>query len=120
MMVQSMTSKEVYQGGIGERSYDEANLTRAWGTEPLAVNEIVVKAALKIYPNPASTSITVSSGSNTISKIEIIDIQGRVVLSETALSAPKVQVNISDLAAGSYILKAHTAAGIETEKLVIK
>lgn len=120
MMVQSMTSKEVYQGGIGERSYDEANLTRAWGTEPLAVNEIAVKEALKIYPNPASTSITVSSASNTISKIEIIDIQGRVVLSETALSAPKVQVNISDLAAGSYILKAHTAAGIETEKLVIK
>ncbi len=63
-----------------------------------------VKEALVVYPNPASTLLTVQSNNNTvIDSITITDLMGKVVLTQTTNTN---QVNVAPLASGTYFLEA--------------
>ena len=86
----------------------------------LSVDEILTEhTLLTVYPNPANDFINLESNYTPIQKIEIYDIQGRLVLSqivrETLL---QYHLNISELSSGSYLLKATTNQGIESIKII--
>ncbi|WP_298223882.1 T9SS type A sorting domain-containing protein [Flavobacterium sp.] len=58
-----------------------------------------------IAPNPAKTILTIQTNNNlTIDKIILSDISGKTVMTQT--SAPNNQVNVEQLAAGMYLIKA--------------
>lgn len=72
---------------------------------------------LEIYPNPASESITVDPGSyDEIMRIEIFDLQGRIVHSEIARGITSLPV--VHFAAGTYVLRG-TSNGKQGTKIIM-
>ncbi len=70
---------------------------------------------IHIYPNP-STGIFNIEGDG-LQKIEVIDIYGQVILSKE-IKNTNLQVDLSDKAAGAYLLRVVTVDGIVTHKLI--
>jgi hypothetical protein len=60
---------------------------------------------VSLYPNPANNQITIAtSGNNTITKMSIVDIMGRVILQEDVNATSKA-VNVSSLTSGVYFAR---------------
>jgi hypothetical protein len=74
---------------------------------------------IQVYPNPASTQLTIDAGSNwnIVSALELYDLSGRRVWSER-VNARTTLVNLSNFSEGIYILKMNGTAG--RKKIVIR
>ena len=72
---------------------------------------------LKVYPNPTGGEFTVELNSGSVKTIEVIDLTGRVVLTNTSANE-KVNVNINALAKGVYYVKVTSDSAIEVIKVV--
>ncbi|TND05064.1 MAG: PKD domain-containing protein [Bacteroidetes bacterium] len=77
------------------------------------VDEQPVSAA--VYPNPATTEITLSLGDAGADKIELFDFRGKLVREITVAGSNQVSISISDLAGGIYLVR--IIRGAETESL---
>lgn len=87
------------------------------GTEEFEAN------AFKVYPNPASTSLTVlSNGNYDEMTIEIVDLGGRVVFSDaTQMSAGITRtIDVSTLTKGLYMINVYNATQSTSFKIVIE
>lgn len=72
--------------------------------------EMTANSGLNLYPNPTSQQLTVqSTGDLSIQRIEIVDMNGKRVLSESPLTS-NVTLNVSSLAAGQYFVEVKTAS----------
>jgi hypothetical protein len=92
------------------------------GTAVTGVNEAsVIDNSLKVYPNPAKESLTVSFTSTSGAEVSLTDIVGNKVFS-TSASAGDSQtiVNTSGLTTGMYILNVTTDNGKTARKISIK
>ena len=87
-------------GGLGFYSSDTI----------ISVNETLFND-IQVYPNPASTQLTIDTGSNwnNVSAIELYDLSGRRVWSER-VNARTTLVNLSNFSEGIYILKLNGTA----------
>lgn len=104
--------------------YAVANMADC-ASEPLAVTahfnldvDGVTKTEIKVYPNPASTTVTIS-GASVIEHISLFNMLGQEVISDTP-NALTTQVDISALQPGAYLVKVKTIAGTGTIKLLKK
>lgn len=82
-------------------------------------------SAMKLYPNPANNNVNVevASTENTNGLMTITNLMGQVVSSQSvALNNGNnlVNVNISNLTSGIYMLSIKTNKGTSTQKLVVK
>lgn len=95
-------------GGLGFYSSDTL----------IAVNETFFDD-IQVYPNPASTQLTIDAGSNwnTVSSFELYDLGGRKIWSER-LNARTTLVNLSNFSEGIYILKLNGTA--VRKKIVVR
>lgn len=95
-------------GGLGFYSSDTL----------MAVNETFFDD-IQVYPNPASTQLTIDAGSNwnTVSSFELYDLGGRKIWSER-LNARTTLVNLSNFSEGIYILKLNGTA--VRKKIVVR
>lgn len=73
---------------------------------------------LRIYPNPTSDLITVSSGKKSIQNIDIIDTMEKLVFKESNLNKKETNLDLSSLSSGVYYIRLSTSKGIVTQKLV--
>jgi hypothetical protein len=66
---------------------------------------------IQVYPNPASTQLTIDAGSNwnTVSALELYDLSGRRVWSE-GVNSRITLINLSNFSEGVYILKLNGTA----------
>jgi len=71
----------------------------------------------RVFPNPASDSWNISTPNNTIKSVEIYNVLGRRVLSNT-YNSDQAQVSVGSLASGIYIARLNTQAGTKTIKLI--
>ena len=71
-----------------------------------------------LYPNPATTSLTVISSFH-LHKIEIFSADGRLILA-TQAKGVSTTVDISGLAPATYIVRVTTSSGTTTKRLVKK
>lgn len=104
------TTTQDYFSGIapGMGSFDFSTLTITEAEFP--------NVGLKIYPNPAKDVVYIKSDSP-LTKVELFDILGKQVLTSTA---PEQELKIDHLKAGVYFVKAYTAKGNVTKKMVIE
>jgi hypothetical protein len=86
---------------------------------PVNTTNNISAQKLVLYPNPASSSVTVSIGSGIIETLSILSLEGKEVMTLTA-GKNSILVNTQSLAKGIYVLSAQTRTG-ETfiEKLII-
>ncbi|MEW4925188.1 T9SS type A sorting domain-containing protein [Algibacter sp. 2305UL17-15] len=78
-------------------------------------SDLFNKTSFKVYPNPASDVLNISS-SNPIEKMEMYNVIGGKVMQ----SSNTKQFNIERLKSGIYLLKVFSTNGSATKKIVIK
>ena len=95
---------------------------RATATENLlGVNDIdnTLSQSIKLYPNPATDVINLAvANSLTINKLEIIDMNGRVIKSLSIGNVKKKEINISELNSGIYLMNIYSTDGKVTKRIV--
>jgi pectin methylesterase-like acyl-CoA thioesterase len=81
-------------------------------------------SSLSVYPNPAQGRLTVElAGYRQATELSLLNALGQVVLTRTltaAESAAPQQLSLSGLAAGVYVLRAATAGGLDTRRVVVR
>ncbi len=88
-------------------------------TTVIGVKELVANSALTISPNPANTTVSISSTTD-LEKVEIINLTGQVLISEAA-NAKTHRLNVEGLANGVYFVKVYNnSEQVVLKKLVIQ
>ncbi|WP_299098499.1 T9SS type A sorting domain-containing protein [uncultured Winogradskyella sp.] len=76
-------------------------------------------SSLKVYPNPATSNLTIKSGDQTqIDSVELYNILGSKVLSTSSLVNDSI--NVSEMASGVYLLKVNAGSKSVTKRIVIE
>lgn len=91
-------------------------------TEPFiatSVEDIAVANSISLFPNPANNVVTISAPQN-ITKINIYDVAGKLVMGNSFAQAGNITLNIDALTNGIYILQLHTVKGNVVSKKLIK
>ena len=76
------------------------------------------KSNLKVYPNPATSNITIESNS-AIERVSVYNILGQEVLSKSP-KANNTTLDISNLQKGTYLVKTTSEGKTETTKVIKK
>lgn len=78
-----------------------------------------VKQAISIYPNPTSDLLNVKiEGSESISAVKIIDLNGREVFVKSFNGVNDAQINVSDLTSGMYLINITSGEQTTTRKFL--
>lgn len=133
-VLSAATSVDVAEFDFAVASGTTATLTNAASNQFLVDNVkatlVAVEALLDVdtntissnefslYPNPTKGLVSISNSSALINSIEITDLNGRVVKSITDASNLNVEVNISDLSSGVYMMKIVSEKGTITKKVI--
>lgn len=75
----------------------------------------ITNLQVSIYPNPAATSINISSALE-LTKVEVFDLLGKRVLETLQTS----QIKVDHLPAGLYLVKVYGIDGSATKKIIIE
>ena len=78
--------------------------------------DIANSVVIKVYPNPAKESVTISGKG--IIKYSIIDQIGKVILSKHTPQMQEVVLDISKLSRGIYFLETLSSKGLIRTKLI--
>lgn len=80
----------------------------------------VMAGAVSIYPNPATSEITIALTKSMNAEIRIFDISGKLLVFEAqTLINSKHNVNVSSLTSGVYFVRINSEEGSVTKKLLI-
>jgi len=78
----------------------------------LSVNENNNQIQISVFPNPATDIITIQSESiNSFSKVEVIDVQGKICIEQNFSDATQYKLNTLTLSNGSYNIRITTDKG---------
>ena len=89
----------------------------------ITANEVLgassfTKTNLKVYPNPVSEVLTVANDGQ-LSEVKVTNLLGQVVISQKAAGST-VQIDMSGLASGNYILQVQSVEGSTIALKIIK
>ena len=99
--------------------YDDMKI-KAVATENLllSINDNDLSQSIKIFPNPVNDVINLSIPNHiTATKIEIADINGRIVKS-ISYKGIRNQINVSELSSGLYLLNIYSLNGKASKKFL--
>ncbi len=82
----------------------------------LSVDNESLQSKITIFPNPASEKVVISNLSD-LSKINILDMTGKVIYSTTSNS--KISIDLVDFKVGVYLINIKSNSGSVTKKLVV-
>lgn len=101
---------------------DEVRVGLTWAeVVPSAsgIQNIANVQSFQVYPNPATTQVTVSVNEN-IQSVQIFDLQGRMVNQVANVNAMETNVNIENLSQGIYNIVATSNNGTVYQSKMIK
>lgn len=99
--------------GDTEVFYDNISLK---ASATASVNDVFA-SSLKIYPNPATQVVNISTAEE-INKIDVFSLQGKKVISVNKLN--NNSLDVSSLSSGIYLMKLASGNSIASKKLIIK
>ena len=116
--VKDGTGATIASGGVFADSDSKAFKAGTAGIEEIAIN------GFNVFPNPASSVVNVSfEASNADYTVSLLDLQGRVISSNTYYNLADVQsieMSVEGIASGNYLVKVVTEGAMSVEKVVIK
>jgi len=74
---------------------------------------------LKVYPNPAINQITIDAKESLFTRIEILDVQGKLVYSRK-FNNFKTTIGTENFNSGIYLIRVHFNKHLESRKLIIQ
>src|SRR5690554_2837932 len=101
---------------------DDINIS-AQNTVPvvnLSINEFLSEK-FSLYPNPASNNVTITNSENRqVNQIAVYDVSGKLLTTQNYNAGEVLQLNVANLASGTYLLHLRTTEGVAVKKLVKK
>lgn len=86
----------------------------------LGVKEVVSPSDLTVFPIPATDKLNININDTQISNYDLIDVQGRTVVSQNDVNAVSSTIDVKNVVPGTYLLRVTTPKGGVTQKVVIK
>ena len=86
------------------------------GNGPAGIEEL--SNTVTMYPNPATTTVSIVSSESMIESVELVTITGQVIGTFSATNG-SVTLDLTTVAAGSYIARVTTAKGIAIKRLEV-
>ncbi len=111
------------QVGIMRSMLETARTDLADGTvTPSSVRKNLVDASeIAVFPNPASDFIQIQhANSKSLESVEILDVNGKLVYSDSGFNTSTIQLEVDFLLTGVYLLKLHYTEGVAVKELLIK
>jgi hypothetical protein len=120
--LESQVTYDVYVANICTETlvsvWSEVTTFETTGGQGIA--DVDAEGNLSIYPNPASTTVTLSVSEQMAgSAVSIVDVNGRVVMSEE-LNGQTLTMNIRDLAKGAYFVRITGEQTTVVRKLIVE
>ncbi|HSH66917.1 MAG TPA: T9SS type A sorting domain-containing protein, partial [Bacteroidia bacterium] len=81
------------------------------------VDDIDGNAGIEAYPNPSSNLLNIKATEN-INAVYVVDMLGKVVMTDNTSKKSTVQLNISELPAGLYFVRINTANAQKLIKVI--
>jgi endonuclease I len=72
-----------------------------------------------VFPVPANEKVFVQVNGTNIISYELYDLSGKIVISQTSIDLPVVEMNTSDLSSGVYTINVTTSLGSVSKKLTV-
>jgi hypothetical protein len=85
-----------------------------------SISESVLSNEVKIYPNPAHSSVYVQSENNPMKGISVLNEQGKLVLNMQGNGNEKVKIPLESLTQGNYFIQIETEKGRVLKSLIIQ
>ncbi len=97
-------------------------IIRASATDTLlGLSNNVVSNKFSVSPNPTSDFVNISSSDNIgVNGVSVTDLNGRTVKELSYNNLSSIEVNLSDLSAGMYLMTIKSEQGIATKKIMKK
>jgi photosystem II stability/assembly factor-like uncharacterized protein len=112
------TERKVFAATFG-RGFWMGNLLDEKFQQPVGV-DLITDEPFKIYPSPNKGSFTIDLPQyNLWNKIEIVDITGRLVVSELISNQAKLTYNLN-LQSGEYFTRLHSGKKIKVVKFIVE
>lgn len=73
--------------------------------------------AFNAYPNPVENQLNISSETKIVS-IEIVALNGAILIERTDIELGTDQINVGNLASGLYLLKAYTNDAVGVQSII--
>lgn len=114
---------------VGSSNSTDGDLTGNFGSSDLWVvklqpvdvgmGETTALAGFSVFPNPTSTELRVNLSTTGAKLLELIDVTGRVIYHHVvAAGAPQVQLQVADLAQGTYTVRLSNTEGSFTQRFI--
>ena len=104
--------------------YDNIKITALKSVPPEIINLSAnqqLAAKFNIYPNPATNVVNITNAENMqVQQVAIYDIAGKLLSTQSFNNQTEVQLNVENLASGTYLLHLKTEEGTAVKKLVKK
>jgi hypothetical protein len=121
-IVMGGTDHKIYYNKKNSATNDQPGITAAINSAlaTVGVSEVTESADFTVLPNPATDVVTID-GMKNISRIEVVSVSGQAVRSEKiGTGKTTVQVSLSGLAAGIYLIKATDFHGNTSIQKIVK
>ncbi|PZO27909.1 MAG: hypothetical protein DCF13_10355 [Flavobacteriaceae bacterium] len=82
----------------------------------LSNDDVVLKKSIKVYPNPVSNLLTITS-EETISDVVIYNMLGQTIMTKT-IQNNEGTIDVATLKTGSYFVKIQSESGSQTVKII--
>jgi len=109
---------ETYPTEFGSSGFDLDAVGVIHSADPTGILTSNQKTVFSIYPNPSHDFIEIKSFNYPISSLQLTDMSGLILKNWTF--AENTRIDISEIQAGSYLLKANTANGTFAQKLIVQ
>ena len=74
---------------------------------------------MDVYPNPNNGEFVITT-SNEVMNVTITDVRGKVVYTNNKVNNKTINVNLSDLEKGMYMINVETTNGTMTENIIVQ
>lgn len=111
------------QGGVWEDWYVNSGVLGLKASTQvdcslLASDEVINHTQINVYPNPAKDELNIDLNGQLILEITVFDLNGHVILRNQNIKQRKIQIDLSALNAGAYILQVVSSYGLHFERLI--
>jgi hypothetical protein len=91
------------------------------GTGPSSIKENALASAILLFPNPASSHVTIDLGHyNQQANVTITDINGKIIYVAKESATQQIVVNTSALNEGIYLIRVQSDDIVGAQKLIIR
>ena len=110
-----------YTGGLCTWEPSQVWSTSSWSLDEcpndLGIKNNHTQKGINIYPNPAQNNFTIETSTNEKQTINVFDVNGNLILSQTITST--TNVDASNLISGVYNINITNSVGVVNKRLVI-